>query len=166
LKRLWAPWRITYILSPKPDKCIFCEYSKKGKDEDNYILYRGKNVFIMMNIYPYNTGHVMIVPYRHVPTIEDLSFEETSEMMEALKLVIKAIRKSLNPSGFNVGFNIGRIAGAGIEDHIHMHVVPRWPGDTNFMPVIGDTKVISELLRDTYIKIKKAIDEVKGEGHG
>lgn len=159
MKRIWAPWRIEYILSPKPDYCIFCEYPKK-RDEEAYILYRGEKVFAMMNIYPYNTGHVMIAPYTHTPSIEDLSREESSELMEVAKLMIRALRETMSPDGFNLGFNIGRIAGAGIEDHIHMHIVPRWAGDTNFMPIISNVKVIPESIRETYTKIRERLEEL------
>ena len=163
MRRLWAPWRITYILSPKPDRCIFCECTREERDEENYVLYRGERTFAIMNIYPYNTGHVMVAPYTHTPSIEDLTYEETAEMMEVAKLLMRAMRRSLNPDGFNLGLNIGRIAGAGIEDHVHLHIVPRWSGDTNFMPVIGDVKVIPESIRETYSKIRRALEEI-GEG--
>lgn len=172
MRQLWAPWRIRYILMEKPKGCIFCMKQKEKNDEENLILYRGERCFIMLNLYPYNNGHLMIVPYRHVPSVEDLKVTEILEMGMLTKASLKLLRRILRPDGFNVGFNIGRVAGAGIEEHVHMHIVPRWNGDTNFMPVIGDTKVISEGLRETYSKLKKEISiieevmkELKGEAH-
>lgn len=159
MKRLWAPWRIEYILSPKPDYCIFCEYPKR-RDDEAYILYRGERVFTLMNIYPYNTGHVMVAPYTHVSSLEELSKEESCELMEVTRLMVRVLKEALSPDGFNLGLNIGRVAGAGIEDHVHMHIVPRWAGDTNFMPVISNVKVIPESIRGTYSKIRETLKKV------
>ncbi|NJE30913.1 HIT domain-containing protein [Thermococcus sp. 18S1] len=163
MKTLWAPWRIEYIRSPKHDGCIFCDFPKENRDRERLILYRGKHCFIIMNNYPYNPGHVMIAPYRHVGKWEDLTEEELLEMMKLSQLMIKALKKTMNPHGFNMGVNLGRVAGAGIDDHVHLHIVPRWNGDTNFMPVIADTKVIPESLEEAYDELKKAIDEIAGE---
>jgi len=164
LKTLWAPWRIEYIRSPKHDGCIFCDFPKEDRDRERLILYRGEHSFIIMNNYPYNPGHVMIAPYRHVGKWEDLTDDELLEIMELSQLMIKALKKAMNPHGFNMGVNLGRVAGAGIDDHVHLHIVPRWNGDTNFMPVIADTKVIPESLEEAYDELKKAIDEVLEEG--
>ena len=161
MKILWAPWRIEYIKSPKYEGCIFCDFPKENRDKERLILYRGKNAFIIMNNYPYNPGHVMVAPYRHVSSIEDLTEEEMLEIMKLAALVMKAIRKVMKPDGFNLGFNIGKVAGAGIDGHVHLHIVPRWNGDTNFMPVIADTKVIPESLEQAYDEIKQAIEEIE-----
>ncbi len=151
LETLYAPWRYAYIVraSRGEQGCVFCEALRKS-DEDALILVRGRHSFVIMNIYPYNTGHVMVAPVRHVASLEDLNDEETHEIMRMVKLSLKAIREALNPHGFNVGVNLGRVAGAGIEDHVHIHIVPRWNGDTNFMPVIGGVKVIPQDVRETY----------------
>ncbi|WP_297501912.1 HIT domain-containing protein [Thermococcus sp.] len=163
MKILWAPWRIEYIRSPKHDGCIFCDFPKENRDRDRLILHRGEKAFVIMNNYPYNPGHVMIAPYRHVGRWEDLTDEELLEMMKLSQLMIRAIKKAMKPDGFNLGVNLGRVAGAGIEDHIHLHIVPRWNGDTNFMPVIADTKVIPESLQDAYDELKRTINEILQE---
>ena len=155
MKRLWAPWRIEYILGEKEGECIFCEKPKQEKDEDNYILLRGKRCLVMLNAYPYNNGHLMIAPYRHIDSVEDLEGDEARDMMEILSRMITLLKKVLRPEGFNVGMNLGSVAGAGIVGHLHLHVVPRWKGDTNFMPLISNTKIISESLRKTYQKLKE-----------
>ncbi|NJE60875.1 HIT domain-containing protein [Thermococcus sp. 21S7] len=163
MKIMWAPWRIEYIRSPKHDGCIFCDFPKENRDKERLILYRGKHCFIIMNNYPYNPGHVMIAPYRHVGRWEDLTDYELLEMMRLSQLMIKALKKTMNPQGFNMGVNLGRVAGAGIDDHVHLHIVPRWNGDTNFMPVIADTKVIPESLEEAYDELKRAIEEIAEE---
>jgi len=162
MKLLWAPWRIKYILSPKPDKCIFCEASSSEDYSKHYVVYKSRHSIVMLNLYPYNSGHVMVAPKRHVDSIEQLNDEELLDLVKTLKLTMKVLRETLKPEGFNVGINIGRVAGAGIEDHVHIHVVPRWCGDTNFMPVIGDVKVIPEALEDTYIKLRNAFKMTGG----
>ncbi len=154
MERIWAPWRIQYIESEKPDGCIFCEKPIQTKDSANYILYRGDKNFIILNSYPYNPGHLMVVPFRHVPSVEKLTDEERNEHFEVVGRVIRVLRQMLNPGGFNIGINEGKVAGAGIEDHFHTHVVPRWPGDTNFMSVLTDVRVLPEALSDTYEKLK------------
>lgn len=160
MKLIFAPWRIEYIRSPKHDGCIFCDFPKENRDKERLILYRGEKAFVIMNNYPYNPGHVMIAPYRHVGNLEDLSDEELLEIMKLAQLMVKAIKKAMKPEGFNMGFNIGRVAGAGIEGHIHMHIVPRWNGDTNFMPVLANTKVIPQAIKDSYGELKKALKEI------
>ncbi len=161
MKKLWAPWRITYILNVDArDECIFCSRPEGEPSEENLVLHKGRFNFIIMNLFPYNTGHLMVAPYRHVRNLEELDGEELKEMMELVSLSIKALKKAYKPDGFNVGMNLGRVAGAGIDDHIHMHVVPRWNGDTNFMPVLGYTKVIPEGVRETYRKIREILQEL------
>jgi len=164
MKILWAPWRIEYIRSPKHDGCIFCDFPKENRDKERLILHRGKYSFVIMNNYPYNPGHVMIAPYRHVGKWEDLTDDELLEIMKLSQLMIKALKRAMNPDGFNLGVNLGRVAGAGIDDHVHLHIVPRWNGDTNFMPVIADTKVIPESLKEAYDELKRVIDEIVKEG--
>ncbi len=152
---LWAPWRMEYILGEKESGCIFCTRINQEKDRENLILFRGKNNFIMMNKYPYNNGHLMVVPNRHTSEIDSLSDSEKLEMMNLVSKSIKVLKKAISPDGFNVGLNIGKIAGAGIDDHLHFHIVPRWAADTNFMPVVGRTKVISEELGETWDRLKE-----------
>ncbi len=160
MQYLWAPWRIEYVRMEKPQECIFCLFPKQNDDKKNLILYRGKHAFIIINNYPYNPGHVMIAPYRHVGTLEELTEEEWLEIHKLSSLVIQAIKNRMNPHGFNLGVNIGRVAGAGIEGHFHLHIVPRWSGDTNFMPVLSDTKVIVQGLKNTYSELKEEIDKL------
>jgi len=155
---LWAPWRSKYISEAskkKDDSCIFCDFPKSTNDKEHLIVYRGKFNFVILNAYPYNPGHVMVVPYRHVSSIELLSDEEALELFSMVKRAIKILRKVYSPDGFNLGINIGRVAGAGIDQHVHVHIVPRWNGDVNFMPVIGGIKVLPELLEDTFNKLYK-----------
>ncbi len=143
----------------KMDECIFCKLPNED-DEKNLILYRGKYAFVIMNNYPYNPGHVMVAPYRHVGEIEDLSEEEWEDVHALTALMVRAIKRTMNPQGFNIGLNIGRVAGAGIEGHLHVHIVPRWNGDTNFMPVISDTKVIVQGIRENYRELKREIEKL------
>jgi len=163
MNHIWAPWRIKYIRSPKHNGCIFCDFPKENRDEERLILYRGKHAFIIMNNYPYNPGHVMIAPYRHVGEWEELTDEELLDIMKLSQLTIKALKRAMKPQGFNMGVNIGCVAGAGVKDHVHLHIVPRWNGDTNFMPVIADTKVIPESLQEAYNELKKALEEITGK---
>jgi ATP adenylyltransferase len=153
MKQLWAPWRMEYIKSDKSDACIFCSLPRENEDEKNYILYRGKAAFIIMNIFPYNSAHLMVSPFRHVGCLTEQNSDETSELNRLTNTCIEILRKVINPEGFNVGYNIGKAAGAGYDEHIHCHIVPRWIGDTNFMPVLGETKVHPEHLKSTYSKL-------------
>ena len=154
MEHIWAPWRIEYIQMEKPEGCILCQKPRENKDAINYILYRGGKNFIIMNSYPYNPGHLMIAPYRHVANLEELTNDELHEHFEIVSRSIKLLRQAFKPDGFNIGINIGKVAGAGIEDHFHTHIVPRWQGDTNFMPVISDARVLPEALAETYKKLK------------
>jgi len=154
MKYLWAPWRMEYIEMEKPKGCIFCEKAGQDNDAENYILYRGSKNFIILNTYPYNPGHLMIAPYRHIANLEEMTEEERHEHFDIVSRSIEVLRRELNPGGFNVGVNIGRAAGAGIEDHVHTHIVPRWQGDTNYMTVVSDIRVVPEALAKTYKKLK------------
>ena len=160
MENLWAPWRLDYILSEKKGGCIFCEKVQEDQDRDNLILYRGKCHFVIMNAYPYNNGHMMVVPYRHTSSISGWSDEEMCEFFELADVAVKILKNTMNPDGFNIGINMGECAGAGIADHVHLHVVPRWSGDTNFMPVLGETRVIPEHIMDTYDKLWAALQEI------
>lgn len=159
--QLWAPWRIEYILKEKQsDGCIFCQKLKEDDDKKNYILERGSKCFTIMNIYPYNNGHLMVIPNRHVANIEELETSELTEIMQLIKRSVMVLKNTVFPEGFNIGANIGRLAGAGIADHIHFHIVPRWTADTNFMPVVANTNVIPEGLNQTYDKLIKAFGDI------
>lgn len=164
MKRLWAPWRLQYIVNADKQKakgCIFCLFPKEPPENDrkNLILYRGKKAFVILNRFPYNNGHLMVVPYRHIAHFEELDAEEKIDMMDLIEKSIRALKKAFKPQGYNIGMNLGRVAGAGIDDHIHFHVVPRWNGDTNFMPVVGQTKVISSSLEDTLLELQKYFEK-------
>ena len=166
LDRIWAPWRMQYIScidGEKEEGCIFCVKPSVSEDEKNFIVYRGEKCFVILNIFPYNNGHLMVVPYMHTATLSELDSETRLEMMNLASVVVEAMKNTMRPDGFNIGMNLGRTAGAGIDAHIHLHVVPRWNGDTNFMPVVGGTKVISEALEATYDKIKTAMMELVGK---
>ena len=153
MEYLWAPWRIEYIKKVKEEGCIFCQKPAEESDAANYILYRGQKNFIIMNSYPYNPGHLMIAPYRHVAGLDELSDEELGEHYKMVAQSTRILTQVFKPDGFNIGMNLGRIAGAGIDKHIHSHIVPRWAGDTNFIPVLADTRVINEALEETYQKL-------------
>jgi ATP adenylyltransferase len=156
MERLWSPWRMKYILGKKGEGCIFCDKIAENDDKGNYILHRGERCYVILNLYPYNNGHLMVSPYRHVPSVEQLEEDELTEMMLLVNRSLKALRRAMRPDGFNIGVNIGKAAGAGIEEHVHIHVVPRWEADTNFMPIFSNTRVIPELLDETYRKLKSA----------
>ncbi len=165
MEKLWSPWRSQYIDTFKEEKeplpgSLFTRILAENDDRKNYLLHRGKNCFIIMNLYPYNSGHLMIVPYKEVKELTELDDETRLEMFLMLELGIKALTEVMKPHGFNIGANLGRVAGAGIEDHLHFHIVPRWNGDTNFMPVLNDVKVISEEMGRTYKKLKVVIDSL------
>lgn len=161
MERLWAPWRMQYVATEQPPGCIFCVKSAEDRDDENYIILRGEFAFVMLNAFPYNNGHLMVAPYRHIGDISLLSSEEMCDIMRLTQESCAILKKVYSPDGFNVGMNLGKIAGAGIADHIHMHIVPRWNGDTNFMPVIADTKVLPDALETCYKKLKEAIKQDK-----
>jgi ATP adenylyltransferase len=159
LERLWSPWRSKYLASTggslSKDICIFCEMkADPANDARNFVVYRGDRAFIVLNLYPYISGHVMVVPYEHVGELDAVTKEVTDEMMDLTKRSQTALRQIYRPDGFNIGMNLGVAAGAGIADHIHIHVMPRWAGDTNFMTSVGDTRVLPEDLSVTYEKLR------------
>jgi ATP adenylyltransferase len=156
LDRLWAPWRMPYIMSTvkaNDDGCIFCNMLALEEDERNLILFRGERAFVVMNKFPYNTGHLMVVPLRHTGDFASLSEAEHGELMALIARSKAVLDRTMSPHGYNIGMNIGRVSGAGIVDHLHYHIVPRWSGDNNFMSVTADTKVISESLTDTWARL-------------
>jgi ATP adenylyltransferase len=147
---LWAPWRIDYILSEKTGECFLCDRQQSsGKKDEFMIIFRGDYSFVMLNAYPYNSGHLMVCPYEHVGDISVIAKKKLNEMMELCVKSKEVLADVMNPGGFNIGFNLGLPAGAGLEEHIHMHIVPRWIGDTNFMPVLGNTRVVPQALQET-----------------
>ena len=165
MEKLWSPWRSNYIDSFKTqtgdEKCVFCEQETKSiSDENSIVVYKGDKCFVTLNLYPYHSGHLMIIPFRHLSDFNDLSTEEMAEVMNLVQLSMKALDKVMSPHGFNFGANIGRAAGAGIDQHLHFHIVPRWSGDSNFMPVLGDVKVISQDLLVTKNNLIKAFAEI------
>ena len=164
LRRLWATWRMQYISSigKEIESCVFCDIACMEDGAENLIVHRGRTCYIVLNLYPYNNGHAMVIPHRHVATLAEMSDEEKLEMMQLADVLQRALQITLDAQGFNVGMNLGRVAGAGIPGHLHLHVVPRWLGDTNFMPVTAETKVLPEKLEDTYRKVRSGILEVLG----
>ncbi|GAB7022832.1 HIT family protein [Salidesulfovibrio brasiliensis] len=156
---LWAPWRLDYILGPKPDECVFCIPKHTDEDEERLVLARGKHCFVIMNKYPYNNGHLMVTPYRHVSCLTELELEEQNECMLWISRSVDILKKAFNPQGINQGLNIGEAAGAGIAAHLHFQIVPRWNGDASFMAVFGETSVIPEHLLSTYRRLKPLFDE-------
>ncbi len=164
MKRLWAPWRMEYILDEnKHQSCLFCDVSKEAKgaknsagDRKNLILSRGKLCFVILNKFPYNSGHLMVVPYFHTPTFDGLSDDALFDLIKTVDNSVRILREILRPDGFNMGLNFGKVAGAGMESHMHIHVVPRWNGDTDSMPIIAETRVMPEHLKKTYGKLIKS----------
>ena len=161
MKKLWAPWRIEYIRSPKEDGCILCDKPAGDNDREYLNLYRGEKVFILMNLYPYNNAHLMIAPYIHVDNTEELDADTYKEIMVLADQSMAILKETMDAQGFNFGANIGAAAGAGIEEHIHFHIVPRWAGDTNFMPVLGHTKVEVQGLQECYDLLRPHFDCIK-----
>jgi ATP adenylyltransferase len=152
-ERIWAPWRLEYVKDAAKDSetdCIFCAKPNAGDDEAALIVHRGELCFVILNLFPYTNGHLMVAPYEHVATLPDLNRDTVTEMMALSQRAMTALEETYTPHGYNVGCNQGRVAGAGVEHHIHMHVVPRWGGDTNFMPVLADTRVMPQSLEDSY----------------
>lgn len=154
MQHIWAPWRLEYIENAdRKDGCILCAFPQEGRDTERYILHQGKRAFVILNAFPYSNGHLMVVPRTHTAALDGLNSETRLELMDLVAESVSALREAYRPDGFNVGINMGRVAGAGIEDHVHIHVVPRWNGDTNFMAVIGDTRVLPASLRATYDRL-------------
>ncbi len=165
MNKLWSPWRSQYIDSIKnendEDECVFCEMiNSDPEDLTNLVVHRGSLTFTVLNLYPYNNGHLMVVPYRHTSEFKSLTAEENQEIMERMRAAYDALKETLHPEGFNMGLNLGRAAGAGIHEHIHFHIVPRWNGDTNFMPTLGEVKVISQDLIETKKKLLKVYKQL------
>lgn len=156
MKRIYAPWRSEYLRSNKSGECLFCSLSGMEAGMDNWIIHKGKHWYVVLNTYPYSSGHLMVVSNRHLEKLSDLSAQESEELMELLSKCERAVSKAYEPDGINFGANLGRSAGAGIEGHLHVHLVPRWHGDTNFITTIGETRVVSEDLRETYERIRDA----------
>lgn len=148
-----------YILCDKEGRCLFCEKPKVAKDEEVYILHRSTHSFVMLNRYPYNNGHLLLAPFRHLAELEDLSQDELLDLLNLAQLCVVVLKEELNPQGFNLGINIGDVAGAGVKEHFHLHIVPRWKGDTSFMPVVASTSVMPQALSETYSKLKRRFDE-------
>jgi ATP adenylyltransferase len=154
VERLWSPWRSKYVShAGESDDCFLCTHASSEDDAEHHVLYRASRTFIVLNAYPYNSGHLMVAPLRHVGDIHELERGELHELMDETRHAVRVVEQGLEPHGFNVGMNLGRVAGAGLPGHLHVHIVPRWGGDTNFMPVVGETKVMPELLAETYEKL-------------
>ena len=161
-ERLWSPWRSRYVTSADDEEgCFFCNGLSAGDDEATGILVRSERAFVMLNAYPYNSGHVMVAPTRHVGEPRELERAERHELADVTTETVEVVRAALDAHGFNVGMNLGRVAGAGVPGHLHVHVVPRWGGDTNFMPVIGETKVLPEMLSDTAAKLRPGFEKLR-----
>jgi len=160
LEHLWSPWRIQYILQKRTKGCVFCKAfaADPSKDKEYLILHRGTYSAVVMNMFPYNNGHLMVIPYSHQETLEGLPLEAMTEVMTLMNKCISVLRTSMNAEGFNIGINLGKVAGAGIGDHVHVHILPRWTGDTNFITTLGGTRCIPESLQDSYEKIRAAWD--------
>jgi ATP adenylyltransferase len=157
MERLWAPWRIRYILGEKEPGCFFCRKSQDSDDRKNYVVVRERVCFALLNTYPYNPGHLMIAPYKHTPDLDELADQELSELMALTRRCQQLLARTVKPDGFNIGINLGRAAGAGVLDHVHIHIVPRWNGDTNYMPVLADTHVLPQALQETYAELMKHV---------
>jgi ATP adenylyltransferase len=158
MKHIWSPWRLEYLTTDRISGCIFCNAAQGSDDRENLVLYRGELAFLILNRFPYNNGHLMVVPYAHVASPEELEPAILTEMMLLMNRGLAALRSAMKPEGFNAGLNLGRVAGAGVEDHVHIHVVPRWLGDTNFMPVVGDMRVVPQTWLQTYDQLKAALE--------
>lgn len=160
MERLWTPWRMTYVGGEKRPGCVFCLVLQEDDDRESLIVHRGERAFIVLNLFPYNSGHSMVVPYAHAASIEDIDAPTRAEMFELANLAVEASRTVLRCDGFNLGMNLGEVAGAGVAEHIHLHVVPRWIGDANFMPILGNTMVMPELIPATYARLRGEIEAV------
>ncbi len=156
MDRLWSPWRYSYVSrASSSDPCIFCEKAAQQRDQENYILYRGRRSFVLLNLYPYTTGHLMIAPYEHTATLRETAEETLVELMMLTRAAERHLQAVYSPRGLNVGMNVGECAGAGVAGHVHMHVLPRWPADSNFMTTVCETRVLPETLDVTYQKLLK-----------
>lgn len=157
MQQLYATWRMAYIEAPKPKGgCVFCDAPAAGEDEKRLILHRGETCFVIMNLYPYTAGHIMVIPYRHTNVYESLTDQEALEMHRLTAHALGVLKRVMRPQGFNLGINLGEPAGAGVAGHLHRHIVPRWTGDNNFMPVLADTRVLSDAVENTYRRLREA----------
>jgi ATP adenylyltransferase len=168
VEHLFSPWRSHYISSftleeTEKKGCVFCAAYEGSDDEESLIVYRGKTCFVLMNRFPYNSGHLMIIPIRHTSDFQSLTAEESTEGLDLIKLSERALTELSHPQGFNIGMNLGRIAGAGIDGHLHWHIVPRWNGDTNFLPILADVKVVSEDMREQWKKLHESFPRIMAE---
>ena len=159
MKAIWAPWRMEYIRQPKTDGCFLCDICTGTADRDNLVLRRGRVCALVMNRFPYNNGHLMVAPYRHVPDLAALTDDERLETMRMLDEGVRALKLAIRPDGFNLGINLGRVAGAGLDTHLHTHIVPRWNGDTNFMPVLADVKIVPQTLTELWDRLHAILGE-------
>lgn len=160
---MWAPWRIGYVAGEKPCGCVFCRKIEANDDEAHLVLYRGEHCTIVLNTFPYNSGHLMVVPYEHRADLEGLSPEASAELWELTRVAVRALKEALDWQGVNIGMNLGEAAGAGIQDHIHMHIVPRWHGDTNYMTTCAETRVVPQSLEDSYRQLQPVVQRVAQE---
>ncbi len=160
MEHIWAPWRLDYVVAEKPDKCILCDKLGASDDIANYVLYRGTHNGVLLNTFPYNSGHLMVVPYRHVGDLTKLNADEISELMLIAQWCVQALQEALGAEGINLGMNIGQPAGAGIDDHIHLHIVPRWSGDTNYMTTVANTRVVPQSLEESAKQLRALIQRV------
>src|SRR5260221_4770703 len=165
MNHLWSPWRMEYIENNKVDGCVFCNAQSLADGTDNFIVFRGEHSFFILNRYPYTSGHLMVILFMHKPNLEKLDAVTRAEMMELTARCTTVLKDIYKPQGFNIGVNIGEAAGAGVKEHVHIHVVPRWMGDTNFMSSVGETRVLPESLEGTYKRVKAVFDDSKGDAH-
>lgn len=157
MEHLWAPWRMDYVAGEKPDGCVLCQAAQAQDDAEAHVIYQGQYNYVILNRFPYNSGHLMVVPYEHIGAFTDLSPEQLAEMMDIAQGAVEAFQECLHPDGVNLGINLGRAAGAGINDHLHLHIVPRWAGDTNFMTVLADTRVVPQSLGESCRTLEPAL---------
>jgi len=165
MNHLWSPWRMEYIENNKTDGCVFCNVQSMVDGTENLIVQRGEFSFVILNRFPYTSGHLMVIPFVHQPNLEELNAVTRVEMMEFTSRCTTILGSIYRPQGFNIGVNIGEAAGAGVKEHVHIHIVPRWMGDTNFMSSVGETRVLPEALEDTYKRVRAAFDDSEGDSH-
>jgi ATP adenylyltransferase len=163
VERLWAPWRIRYIENDKSDGCIFCTKQAQEDDTANHVVWRGERAFVLLNRYPYNNGHLMVAPYAHTGDLEDLTAEDAAEVLALCQDAVRVLKQTFKPDGLNVGLNLGAAAGAGVKDHLHFHIVPRWAGDTNFMSVVADVRVIPQSLDQAHHILVQGLEDLRRE---
>ena len=167
MKTLWAPWRMEYILSDQKEQdCIFCPGKDRSRDTERLILYADSLAMVIMNRYPYVNGHLLVAPAKHVPDLDELNPKEMEHLLLMVRRSLRILKKEMSPGGFNVGLNLGRVAGAGVEEHMHFHIVPRWDGDTNYMTVLGEVRVIPQHIEETYRQLLPSFGRIESEGEG